>query len=419
MFKKGFTLVELLAVIAILAIILVIAVPRVQNTIEESKKSSFLSSAKAILRQVEYDKADSGTFTSTSLSTLDIKASETDYDLNNSRVYIQDDELYIDLIGIGKFSGYSVCNVDKSTKTYNYCGAVGTLMASGNMVEDPTADKNLRYSGSSPNNYVTFNDETWRIIGVFNVSNGTTYEKRIKLVRNASLGNYSWDSSASDVNAGLGVNDWTLSDLNTLLNEYYYNGLDSQTCYNGINNATTTCSFSSIALSTTAKNMIEDAIWNLGGNVYSNPSTEPFGLATLGQYNAERGTTVYTGRPISWTGKIGLIYPSDFGYASTDAGCRSDLRSGLTYNGTSYDYTNVNCKINNWLYTSTSYWTISSYSGNARATFIVYSGGDITTSYSGIGSALAEPVRPVIYLKSNVKITDGTGTSSNPYILGT
>ena len=47
--KKGFTLVELLAVIVILAVILVIAVPRISDVIKNSKKASFESSAKTII----------------------------------------------------------------------------------------------------------------------------------------------------------------------------------------------------------------------------------------------------------------------------------------------------------------------------------------------------------------------------------
>ena len=49
--KNGFTLVELLAVIVILAIILVIAVPKITDTIKNSKIASFESSAKTIAAQ--------------------------------------------------------------------------------------------------------------------------------------------------------------------------------------------------------------------------------------------------------------------------------------------------------------------------------------------------------------------------------
>ncbi len=73
---------------------------------------------------------------------------------------------------------------------------------------DPTVDKNIRYTGANPKNYVEFANtgELWRIIGIFNVtdSNGKL-AKKIKLVRNEKLGNYSWDSSESSKNLGRGI----------------------------------------------------------------------------------------------------------------------------------------------------------------------------------------------------------------------
>lgn len=52
--KKGFTLVELLAVIAILGVIMVIAVPNVMGIIDKNKKDTYISDAKQLLTLAEY-----------------------------------------------------------------------------------------------------------------------------------------------------------------------------------------------------------------------------------------------------------------------------------------------------------------------------------------------------------------------------
>ena len=53
--KKGFTLVELLAVIVILAIILVIAVPQVLRVIDQSRRDSLRSSVRMYASAIETD----------------------------------------------------------------------------------------------------------------------------------------------------------------------------------------------------------------------------------------------------------------------------------------------------------------------------------------------------------------------------
>lgn len=52
--KKGFTLVELLAVIVILAIILAIAVPGISNMMANARRNAFISDAKMIITGIEY-----------------------------------------------------------------------------------------------------------------------------------------------------------------------------------------------------------------------------------------------------------------------------------------------------------------------------------------------------------------------------
>ena len=189
--------------------------------------------------------------------------------------------------------------------------------------EQLAATTDYRYIGANPNNYVKFNDELWRIIGVFDVDDGTgKIEKRMKIIRNESIGNYSWDNKDTSTGAEdhYGKNNWPDARLNYLLNpghesETYGGSLywnrKSGTCYAGSRNATTSCDFTSTGLNDTAKSMIGDAKWYLGGtgNFYNSSN----GLASH-FYKNERGTTVYSGRSTNWTGKVGLMYPSDYGY---------------------------------------------------------------------------------------------------------
>ena len=66
--KKGFTLVELLAVIAILAIILAITVPGIYGIIKSSTKKAFEIDAKMLLKSIDYKKMKDAKFDETILN---------------------------------------------------------------------------------------------------------------------------------------------------------------------------------------------------------------------------------------------------------------------------------------------------------------------------------------------------------------
>ena len=288
--------------------------------------------------------------------------------------------------------------------------------------EQTEALTDYRYIGSDPNNYVTFNDETWRIIGVFTVDNGTgNVEERLKLIRNESIGSYSWDNKDTSTGAerAYGKNNWTDARLNYLLNpghesesaggSLYWNS-GSGTCYSGSGNATTNCDFTTTGLKEEAREMIGDTLWYLGGT--SNYTSSTNGL-TSHFYSYERGTTVYSGRDTSWVGKVGLMYLSDYGYA-TSGGSTTDRNACLNkqlYNWDSSDFSD--CKNNDWIFNSSYQWAITPHASYSDKVF-----GLGNTGYVYSGNARdARGVRPVVFLKSSIKIVDGDGSSSNPYIL--
>ena len=118
-----------------------------------------------------------------------------------------------------------------------------------------------------------------------------------------------------------------------------------------------------------------------------------------------------------WTGKVGLIYPSDYGYA-TSGGTGVNRTNCL--NQQMYDWNNSSnddCKTNDWLYNSSLWqWVItpSTHSTNAVSVFAIFGEGHIGYTYARDQYA----VRPSVYLLSTVKITQGEGTLENPYVLG-
>ena len=287
--------------------------------------------------------------------------------------------------------------------------------------EQTTALTDYRYIGADPNNYVKFNDELWRIIGVFDTDDGTgKVEKRLKIIRNESIGDYSWDNKDTTTGAetAYGKNEWTDARLNYLLNPgheseiaggslYWNRGAGN--CYKGQNNSTTSCDFTSTGLTDTAKSMIGDAKWYLGGSSTYNDVTPPM------FYTRERGTTVYSGHSTSWIGKVGLMYPSDYGYA-TSGGSSTNRNSCLAkelYNWDSSGYSD--CKNNDWMYNGNIWqWTISPRAADSNIVWVVSNAGYVGRDNANITYA----GRPVVYLKSTIKVISGSGTTSSPYILG-
>ena len=290
------------------------------------------------------------------------------------------------------------CNLDfttiNQTNLNNYIiGLSGSEQGTGQVVNE----NGYRYEGKNPNNYVWFNNELWRIIGVFDEnSHGVSGQNLVKIIRNDSIGGLAWHKSDT--------NDWTAASLMNLLNGAYYNaenGTGGEYCYGyGTSiNIPANCDYTKIGINNTYRSMIENVTWYLGGYSSTSATAEAF-------YGYERGTTVYSGRPTSTTGYIGLMYPSDYGYSVLSSSCArtTNLRS----------YNNATCAGQSWLYGQGYEWTITPYSSTSNRVFYVYYYGYLNSNSANFGSS----ARPVLYLDSSVYIIDGTGTQSDPYIIG-
>ena len=422
--RNAFTLIELLAVIVILAVILVIAIPRILDVIETSKKDSFKNSAQLIADNAEKKKVSDKLLGKDEEITCKDVAKINDEDYASCKITFDSDGIAkVSIVGKGKFKRLKVIdgtkeNAEVKEITKPTYGMKATEYIT-NLLEydgeglkiDNTSDANIRYYGSNPNNYVSFNNELWRIIGVFG--------NNVKLVRSESLGSLSWDSSESSVNNGWGVNEWSQADLQVYLNKMYYGGT-SVTCYNGKNKKEVTCPTNT--LDETSKGLIDYYTWNTGAPNYNklyNSTTKT--LDTVEFYKAERGTvngkicrsggncndTVI--RKTEWTGYIALPYVTDYAYASSENDCNTKIDKSSSYK----------CKNNNWMhYGSTRndvMWVLSpgASSGNANLVWLV--SGDGSTSDSSASNPFS--AFPTIYLKSNILIESGKGTSDNPYIL--
>ena len=301
-------------------------------------------------------------------------------------------------VEISSFNGkYSSCNLNytDSTSKVNLAsyimGLSGKTQGTGKVVNE----NGYRYEGKNPNNYIWFNNEYWRIIGVFDsASHGVSGKNLVKIIRAETLDGLAWHKS--------NTNDWTASSLKLLLNGAYYNaqdGTSSGYCYGYSTTATANCDYTKRGIQSGYRGMIASVTWHLGGYSSNSATTDAF-------YGYERGTTVYSGRPTSTTGYIGLMYPSDYGYSVLSSSCARTTNLG--------SYNSANCAGQSWLYGKGYEWTLTPFSSNSLSVFILDNNGYVGTFYanSGYGS------RPVLYLDASVYKIDGDGSLNNPYIVG-
>ena len=221
---------------------------------------------------------------------------------------------------------------------------------------------NIRYRGANDEvkNYVEFNDELWRVVGIFEGG-------YVKLVNDSTIGEMAWDSG--------GDNDWSTASLQNYLNTTYYN-----------------------AFTEDSKSVVSLHTYRLGGITDNMIFPDE-------AYEFEQGSDVFPGNPTSIKQRVGLLYASDFGYAASER-CNSDMslypgRDGCDTSG-------------NWLYMEMqNYWFQTAASDNSTEASLHWRPGYL--SVSSVNNQYL--VRPVVYLQMNVVCNGGTGTSTDPYTL--
>ena len=357
-----------------------------------------------------------GYFTETSTYVNHIYKLTISFPDNGENQYKDNDKQFAAHVVIEKSSSSETIDTPSvPTATYYIANLYETSADNEGLEQDDTDDKNIRYVGATPKNYIKFNNETWRIIGVFNdittIDEDGTEKKEslVKIVRDESLGSYSWDSSASKINDGYGINEWSQADLMTELNNDYINTSKTSgttSWYNGQNNSKKGTYDYSNNIKSAVIDKIANVRWNLGGSGYEDLSN-----SALNYYKKERGMfSVIAINPSDgltrtnyWDGKIALMYPSDYGYASTDTSCRSNMfpqTSDIYY-----------CKNNNWLHKTSKYWLLSPCHDFSNTIYFADDEGFVTSA----AASGTKEIFPTLFLKSDIKITGGTGEESNPY----
>ena len=266
---------------------------------------------------------------------------------------------------------------------------------------EEAGDNSYRYAGTNPNNYVCFgsdeetcpNDNLYRIIGVFN----DTGEYQVKLIKydyatstllgtdgaynssTTSLGDY-YNGSQSTLylyfwNSDTGRNIWSESNLNTInLNTNYLNNIGS-----------------------TWASKIAEHTWQVGGNMPSNI----YSVSVKSTYTNEIISPLDA---TTFSGKVGLMYASDYGYASSPDNWSTNLS----------DYANDTNRNNNWMFMGFNEWIISpSPDGHIpNYSYFILSEGNISrirVHYE------VYAIRPTFYLNSDVAYISGDGSQSNPF----
>ena len=408
--KKGFTLVELLATITILGIIALLLVPTVTGVISNFRNDSSENQKKSIVAAAKLWGSDHRLeLPTTEGETMCVSVAE----LKNG--YLEDDivdpdtkEAISDHVGVeikrvGKSYEYTDTDSCSTSDQDSELDITDDVVTSGDgLYEDSYENGRYVYKGNNPNNYIEFNGELWRIIaketdGTYKIIRDQLSENRAFDEENyrTTANNTFCDSSYSGCNVYGKVNGifrlmsgqkmGTVtedSSLSKYLNETYYNTLTSD-----------------------AKNQVQTHAFNIG--------------VVLVYGGGNQNNSIYSDlngdKAFQWTGNIGLPNVTDILRANSDSRCNS---AGAASGTLEQNLCISNYLVNNM--SEISFWTMNGYSTQTYATsgavWIPYRSGN-RISFSVQAPSYSGGVRPVLFLKSTIKITGGNGSQSSPYMI--
>lgn len=276
---------------------------------------------------------------------------------------------------------------------------VTSKIANTDLAYDNTIDNNLRYIGEDPNNYILFNNELWRIVGVMN--NVTDYngnkKSLLKIVRSESIGMIPVCNSSNDCT-------WNDSILMDVLENYYFNKKEYSSTSDD-SSITHYFDFMQSGIDTKYRDYIEKVRWDLGEvEVIKTPKET---------YEYEHNTNQSNDN--IWYGKVGLISGSDYGFAQFP---EDEEQHNNCLLSSIYDW-DSSCSTSNYLYNDNT-WVLSkrnsptgmgNYNGLLSMIYNSLGNGPYWTAFQND----SKNVFPAVYLKADTIITSGTGTIDNPF----
>ena len=262
-----------------------------------------------------------------------------------------------------------------------------------------------RYRGASPKNYVKFNNTIVRMLGIFPVDDGTgKIENRIKIITEPSDLGVCWNGNGTN-NGHTSTLLWFLAqNSNPTLNDetintqakYYLGGI-------GIS------SLDEEGETELANTLTSDLLYSYERKIQNGTncvSTDVNGVT----YYFGRECYYYGDNQQSITGKESLMYASDYSYASLNCD----------------NVPVVSCD-KNWLYSGKNEYTLTPVAFNSLFVTGIGSSGIFDMkpvyNYDALNEEDAKDCsgiseRGVMYFPASIKITGGTGTSTDPYTLG-